>query len=75
VKRYGNRSGDSGISAYEILDDAILIRFRDGGLYRYDALNPGPWALSEMKRLAQTGRGLTTFINRHVREDYAEKLN
>ena len=75
MKRYANRSGSSGISAYEILEDAILIRFRHGGTYRYDAHRPGAWALAEMKRLAPSGRGLATFINRYVRDDYADKID
>ena len=27
-----------------------------------------------MKELAQAGRGLTTYVNRHVRDNYAAKL-
>ena len=75
MKPYRDLSGRSGIEAYEILDDGILIAFKGGGTYRYDVRNPGRLAVAVMKRLAVEGRGLSTYITRHVRDDYAEKLD
>jgi len=75
VKPYGNHNEDSGVVAYEITDDAITIKFRDGGIYRYDYAVTGENEVEAMKRRALAGRGLATFINRHVRERFAAKLS
>ena len=71
---YENLSGKSGVSAYEIRDNAILIEFRHGGQYLYDHDIPGKEEVEEMKRLAVQGSGLMTFINKHVRKRFALKL-
>lgn len=72
---YKNLSGHSGIVAYAIFEDAIHVRFRDGDEpnYLYDAASVGPAKLATMKRLAQAGRGLATFISRTVRDAYARR--
>lgn len=73
MKRY--RSADSsGVAAYDYGPDWIVIRFQRGGTYRYDAHHPGAPHVIEMQRLADAGEGLNTYINRHVRDDYAEWL-
>jgi hypothetical protein len=74
MKRYADKSGDSGISAYELQEDAIVVKFKHGGIYRYDAETPGRRHVAAMKMLAAAGEGLATYINQHVREDYSEKL-
>jgi hypothetical protein len=71
---YSDRSGASGVAAYALGDDFIDLWFRDGGGYRYDASAPGPKHVDAMKRLAEAGQGLATYVNRHVRENYARKL-
>ena len=75
MKRYADQSGDSGVSGYEIGAKWILVRFRTGGTYRYDFQLPGRGHVEEMKSLAKAGAGLATYINQHVRENYAEKLD
>jgi hypothetical protein len=75
MKPYQNRSADSGVVAYEITDDSIVIKFRDGGIYRYDHAVTGKNEVEEMKRRALAGKGLATFINRNVRERFAAKLS
>jgi hypothetical protein len=42
--------------------------------YSYDATKPGTKHVDAMKRLALAGEGLTTYVNQHVRENYAAKL-
>ena len=74
MEPYKNLSGVSNVTAYEIGSDSIKVQFKDGGLYRYDARSAGHENVEEMKTLAVAGRGLNTFINQHVRKDYAEKL-
>lgn len=74
MKRYANRSGDSGVVAYAIGPGSITVRFRDGGTYLYDGRLPGAAAVAEMQRLAVAGRGLSGYISQHVRGRYARKL-
>ncbi len=74
MKRY--RSGhDSGVAAYACGPDWIEVRFHRGGTYRYDARHPGMLHVIEMQRLAEAGDGLNTYINQHVRDDYAAHLD
>ena len=73
VKRYQSADG-SGVAAYETGPGWIIIRFHRGGTYRYDARNPGALHVTEMQRLADSGEGLNTYINKYVRDDYAERL-
>jgi hypothetical protein len=75
MKRYQNLSGDSGVDAYEIGEDFIKVRFRQGAVYWYTGEGVGARHLAELKRLALSGRGLGTYISRHaeVREGYARK--
>ena len=73
MKRYLNLAGNSGVVAYEIDDDAITIEFADGGVYLYNSTAPGPEDVEQMQELAEQGRGLATYINRFVRDNYALK--
>lgn len=72
--RYANRSGDSGVEAFAVLPDALLVEFRGGALYRYGRRRPGPAKLGRMKALALAGRGLSTYISQHVGTDYEARL-
>lgn len=74
MQAYKNTSGKGGIKAYEIGEDCITIAFNDGGVYLYDYTAPGKQHVAHMKKLADKGSGLTTYINQHVRERYAKKL-
>jgi hypothetical protein len=71
--RYRNLSGNSGVCAFELRSHAIIIRFEDG-TYLYDYAHPGKRHVDEMKRHAREGRGLATYINKFVRDNYAAKL-
>lgn len=75
MKRYTARSGDAGVAAYESGEGWIKLRFRHGGTYLYTDTCPGAEHVAQMQRLAAAGAGLTTYVNQHVREDYAEKLD
>ncbi len=67
---YRNRNGSSAVDAYALLDDAIIVRFRDGSTYRYGHLHPGRHHVGQMKSLAMAGRGLGEYIDRYVRDKY-----
>jgi hypothetical protein len=71
---YGNASETSGVAAYEIQREAIVVEFRHGGKYLYDYDTTGREHVEEMKVLALEGRGLATYINKHVRMRFAAKL-
>jgi hypothetical protein len=74
MKRYANRSGDSGVVAYAIGPGSITVRFRGGRVYEYTDERPGPDFVAAMIVLARGGRGLSSFISEHVRERYARRL-
>jgi hypothetical protein len=75
MERYRNRSGNSGIAAYEIRAAAIVLRFNGGGTYLYDRSAPGADHVAAMQRLARAGEGLTTYVNQQVRGKYADRLD
>ena len=80
---YKARNPSAGVLNYELIDDhlgeAILLEFASPETdhkhrYLYNADRPGPEHVAAMRRLALAGDGLTTYVNQHVREDYAAKL-
>lgn len=74
MERYRNLGGDSNVAAYELGDGSITVQFNDGSVYLYTNLSAGPANIIELKRLAQVGQGLNSFINRYVRKGYAQRL-
>ncbi len=75
MERYTNRGGDSNVFAYEIEQSSIKVQFRDGAVYLYTSQSAGAANLEQMKRLANAGQGLNSFIGRVVRKGYASKLS
>jgi hypothetical protein len=73
MERYADRSGNSGVAAFETGDDFIRIRFKDGPAYLYTWSNTGRFDVENMKKLARRGCGLATYINRYVRNRYERK--
>jgi hypothetical protein len=71
MRRYRDESGASGVRAYALLADGIAVEFRSGDVYVYTAASAGPARIAHMRRLAEAGAGLSTYISRHVRERYA----
>jgi hypothetical protein len=67
-------SGTSGVIAYELGDDSITLKFVDGSTYLYNQHKPGSQHVKSMRALAVAGRGLATYINVHVRGEYAARL-
>ena len=71
MQRYLNLSGDSGVEAYGLRKAAILVKFRGSDrIYVYSDASAGPAHVARMKRLAQAGKGLSTYISRHVHDRY-----
>jgi hypothetical protein len=70
VQRYRNLSGDSGVTAYEIGVDYIVVQFRGGRSYRYSHAGAGQCHVERMQELAVAGHGLSTYISQHVHDRY-----
>ena len=72
---YKSRNPNSGVVNYEVAGSAIILEFKDAKYrYVYDATIPGPEHVAAMIKLAAAGKGLSTYVNQHVRENYAKKL-
>ena len=59
--------------AYEILNSAIAVQFRNGDIYDYTCASAGRANVERMKQLALAGRGLASFISQNVHHRYAAK--
>lgn len=75
MQRYANRSGHSGVVAYELGADSITVKFTGGDRYLYTEDSTGAAHIARMRELAESGRGLSTYISQHVRDRYARKLD
>ncbi|WP_263358424.1 hypothetical protein [Acidicapsa ligni] len=64
MQRYRNFSGTSGVRAFEIGNDWILIEYARGGRYLYNYESAGGANIEQMKQLALKGSHLNAFINR-----------
>jgi hypothetical protein len=72
--RYKNKSGRGGVREYEPGRKYIRLRFaNEQTWYEYNEMKPGRRHVEAMKRFAEAGEGLTTYVNRHVRGNYARK--
>lgn len=74
MQPYSNLSGASGVVAYELRRNSVIIQFQDGWKYEYTTRSSGAAAIARMKQLAAAGQGLSTFIAQEVREAYARKF-
>ncbi|MDB5966321.1 MAG: hypothetical protein JWQ72_2821 [Polaromonas sp.] len=74
MQRYRNLEGHSGVLAYQEAPGALAVKFVNGDIYIYTDWSTGRATVAQMVRLAQAGRGLSTFISRYVRERYARKI-
>lgn len=72
---YANYGGDSGVVAYKVEGDAIHVQFKHGGTYVYRLSDIGDESFAELIRLAESGEGLNSYINRHreVAKGWSEK--
>ena len=72
MKRYGNRSGNSGVEAYRITATSIFVKFRNREApYEYSSKGrAGPRKVARMKALAEAGEGLSTYISQYAHDDY-----
>jgi hypothetical protein len=63
---YSSKSGKvSGVKAYRIGDDFIVVQFHGPKTYTYSYRSAGKQAVERMKQLALASRGLSTYITQH----------
>jgi hypothetical protein len=75
MQRYINRGGQSGVVAYEIRPNEIIIKFTSGTCYTYTLASVGKANLEKIKQLARKGQGLSTFINKHLHDRFDKKID
>lgn len=68
MERYKNR--DSGVKAYQIGTDYILVKFDSFKTYKYSYKKAGRFKVEKMKTLAVKGKGLNSYINRFAKYSY-----
>ncbi len=73
MEKYGDHTRQHGVIAYEIWPDSIDVEFTSGWIYRYTHERPGQLRVDRMKELARSGKGLSTFISKHVKNRHASR--
>ena len=76
MEKYLNRSGESGVTDFEIGDDYIDVKFEGKStIYTYNNYLNGKFHIDNMKELAVSGTGLCRYIvgNPSVRNNYKKK--
>ena len=74
MQPYANNSGQSNVVAYYIGDDFIVVQFPHNSFYKYTYSSAGQAAIESMKRFAESGSGLGTYIStKATQPDYASK--
>ncbi len=75
MQPYRNLDGHSGVEAFAVADDEIVVRFRTGEqrTYGYNRASVGEARLQRMKELAMRGVGLNRYIHSDIGERYAWK--
>ena len=73
MQPYRRLNPDSGVSAFDCGPDWMKVRFAEGDTYTYTYASAGPIRVEHMKQLAKEGKGLCSYISRHVRDKYASR--
>lgn len=73
MTKYKNLSKNSGVKAFEIGTDYIKVQFINSLIYLYNYSKPGRSYVEEMKKLAEKGIGLNTYISKYIKKNYAKK--
>jgi hypothetical protein len=74
MKPYDNLNGNSGVIAYAFGPAWVIAKFQDGWNYEYTVKSAGAPAIAKMTRLAEAGRGLSTYVSQEVKDKYARKF-
>jgi hypothetical protein len=73
MRQYGGHIRKHGVRGFEIQPDAIDVEFTSGWVYHFTYQKPGQPRVERMKQLAESGHGLSTFINKHVRNRFESR--
>jgi len=73
MQKYSGQLRRGGAVAFEIGAEWIDVEFTSGWIYRFTYNRPGALRVERMKELALSGRGLSTFISRHVKNRYESR--
>lgn len=68
---YRNVGGNSSVVAYDTGVDWLLIRFNDSSLYLYTTKSTSSEDIEYMRKLANDGKGLNSYVNRRIGNKYA----
>lgn len=65
MTHYLNLNGNSGVLAYKISPNGIIVQFREGAdtFYKYTNISAGAHTVLHMSALATQGRGLNSYIS------------
>ena len=74
MKPYGSGDHVSGVIAFDYGTDYICLRFSEGYDYTYTWDSCSRVHVQNMKALANQGKGLMAYLNRHASEQFASKL-
>jgi hypothetical protein len=74
MREYKAVHEDAGVMAYRLGYDSITVRFQNGGVYLYNYASTGKKDVENMKKLAEKGDGLTTYISQKIKSRYAARL-
>ena len=71
MQTYRDVDRDSGVEAFELTPNSIIVKFKGSArTYEYSHASAGVANVDEMKRLALSGDGLHSYINRRARLNY-----
>lgn len=68
---YANVGGNSGVASYDLGEDWFLVNFTTGSRYLYTTKSATREQIEEMKRYANDGKGLNSYIMRTLKTNYA----
>ena len=74
MERYLNKEGHSGVTGYEIAPGSISVEFNHDAVYLYTYKSAGKKTIEKMQQLAQSGRGLSTYISQSVKDNFEKKV-
>lgn len=73
MQPYSGQIRRGGVVAFEIGPDWIDVQFGSGWIYHFSYERPGQLRVERMKELALSGKGLSTFISKHVKNRFQSR--
>lgn len=62
---YANNNRNSGVAEYQKGTDYLIVKFKTNKIYKYTYMSASQYSIEEMKKLADDGSGLGTYINKN----------